>query len=506
MEQEIQKSTRLSQSILWDLQKNAYSEYGPNAWSGKGVPFYITSNPFIANQYVQLIIGYIRDCLSPVAVTPIDPSKPLYIVDLGSGTGRFSYLLLKNLLLALEKLPLPKLDIRYIMTDVAAANVDAWRKHRLLQPYIKDGILDFAYYFHADTSKPLFLLESGLTLDQKALVNPLIVISNYFFDTIPHDLFHTKRGVLQEGRVQIVLPINEKTENLDKNGPEIIPHLKNVNSYHPIDKLAEYYPEEPVLNDILREYSEQFVDNSFLFPIGPFQVIRYFSKMAHNKMFLVAADQGWCRKEQLQYFSEYFIARHGTFSLSVNYNAIGRYFEKRGGASFFVDHPNLRFVISAFIFGGTQTRFPETKFAFQNHINHFDPEDLLRLTNHVDGSNNKDIDAGLLLCKLGYWDPYIFRSFFEQIRTGIEKIPLETKQLLVEGMPKVWENFFPVNEEEAAFVLNMGVIYFDLKMYPEAIKFFERSLEIMPNYPLALQNLTIARQRLEFQTTGTQST
>jgi hypothetical protein len=499
MEREIEKATRLSQSVLWNLQKNAYSDFGPRAWSGKGVPFYITSNPFIATQYVQVVIGYIRDCLSPVAATPIDPSKPLYFVDLGSGTGRFSYLFLKGLLEAIKELPFPKLDIRYVMTDVAVDNVQSWKNHRLFQPYVAEGVLDFAYYFHGETKKPLFLLESGTVLDQKTLVNPLIVISNYFFDTIPQDLFRVKQGEIYEGRVQLVLPINEETEKLKIDDPAVIPHMKNVNIYHEIKNLANYYPDEPILNDILREYTHHFKENSFLFPSGAFEVIRYFSKMSHGKMLLIAGDQGWCTKEQLQFFSETFIARHGTFSMSVNYHAISRYFEKKGGTSLIVDYPNIKFVSSAFILGGTQARYPETKYAFKNHFNHFDPENLLNLTNAVDQNKPKNIETALLLSKLGYWDPYIFKTFFETIREDGKSLNFETKETLIKSIGTIWSNFFPVNQEEAAFILNLGVIFADLKMYPEAIQYFERALEWDPQYDLALNNIRVVKELINHE-------
>lgn len=501
MEREIQKPTRLSESMLWELQKIAYSDFGPKAWSGKGVPFYITSNPLIAEQYIQLVIGYIRDCLSPVAATPIDPSKPLYFVDLGSGTGRFSYLFLKGLLEAIKELPFPKLDIRYVMTDVAVDNVRAWRNHKLFQPYVADGVLDFAYYFHGDTTKPLFLLESGITLDQKTVVNPLIVIANYFFDTIPQDLFHVRQGEIGEGRVQLLLPINEKTEKLENEDPAIIPHLVNVNSYYLINKHAEYYQDEAQLNEILREYAQSLNDQSFLFPIGAFQVIRYFAKMSHNKMLLIAADQGWCKKEQFKFFSEAFIARHGTFSLSVNYHAISRYFEKKGGASLIVDYPSLTFVTSAFILGGTQARYPESKFAFKHHSNHFDPVNLHNLTNAVEKGKEISIETALLLCKLGFWDPYIFKTFFDTIRQDGKMLNLETKQILIDSIAKIWDNFFPVNSEEAAFILNLGVVYSDLKIYPEAIQYFERALEWNPDYDLALNNIRIVKELMQKQET-----
>jgi len=41
-DQEIQGPTRLSRSILWDLQRRFFDGQGLDAWNGGGVPSYIT--------------------------------------------------------------------------------------------------------------------------------------------------------------------------------------------------------------------------------------------------------------------------------------------------------------------------------------------------------------------------------------------------------------------------------------------------------------------------------
>ena len=76
----LEKGVRLSKSILWGLQTAAYCQFGPDAWSSKEVPFYITSNPYIARQYAYVVLGYLRDCFAPNAATPIDLSQPIYIL------------------------------------------------------------------------------------------------------------------------------------------------------------------------------------------------------------------------------------------------------------------------------------------------------------------------------------------------------------------------------------------------------------------------------------------
>src|SRR6202034_2474419 len=107
--------TTLSCSKLWELQLAAYTQFGPSAWFGKHVPFYVTSNPLIAQQYAQTVIGYLRDCASNAAISPINVEEPVYIFDLGAGTGRFAYLFLKSLMQMLGNFYGKEIKICYVM-------------------------------------------------------------------------------------------------------------------------------------------------------------------------------------------------------------------------------------------------------------------------------------------------------------------------------------------------------------------------------------------------------
>ena len=50
----IQEPVRLSESKLWDIQKQYFDTMGINAWE-EDVPFYFTNNTFIGYQYAYLI-------------------------------------------------------------------------------------------------------------------------------------------------------------------------------------------------------------------------------------------------------------------------------------------------------------------------------------------------------------------------------------------------------------------------------------------------------------------
>ncbi len=80
----------LSRSLLWTMQRRYFEDQGVEAWSTNIVPSYITSNPFIARRYAQVVLGYLRDIWAA-----LDPSQPLYIVELGAGGGRFAFYFLR---------------------------------------------------------------------------------------------------------------------------------------------------------------------------------------------------------------------------------------------------------------------------------------------------------------------------------------------------------------------------------------------------------------------------
>jgi len=137
----IEENRRFSESILWKLQHQAYSHFGPEAWIAKGVPFYLTSNPHFVRQNVQVALGYVRDCIKN---KQIDREEPFYIFDLGAGSGRFGYLFLKDFLSVTHQLYGTKLKVRYVMTDLIEANLDFLRSHAYLRPFVEEGVLDFA--------------------------------------------------------------------------------------------------------------------------------------------------------------------------------------------------------------------------------------------------------------------------------------------------------------------------------------------------------------------------
>lgn len=484
----------LSQSRLWELQYAIYNYYGPEAWTRAGVPFYMTSNPYTARQYAAMVLGYIRDCIHGVQGKTLNFDHPFYIFDLGAGTGRFGYLFLRELNKSLSLISPKQIKVRYIMTDMIETNLEYLRHHPYLQEMINDGIIDFVYYHTSFTDQSLKLLVSGEELIPDKIVNPLAIIGNYFFDVIPQDLFKVMEQKLYEGQLTIA-----SSESIDVANPHPtqLKNLKTTYQYIPVVGKGPYY-EDPTQEAILRYYAKTYENIPFTVPVAAFQTLRYFKRLSQGHMLLLAGDQGVCNDQQIREAGEPIVSIQGGISLSVSYHALARYANLQGGAAWLTTYPDPLFLVIAAAFGGENAVHPETTLAFDNSFDYFQPSDYWKLTCCTDQEwKTPPIDYLLLLIKLGNWDPLNFHAFFPAIRQQLPSSSERTKNLLIETIKCVWQAFYPVTKEEGDFVINLGVLMFELHQFSDALEFFERAIDLGGENAVAYQNMAACYMALK---------
>jgi hypothetical protein len=172
--------------------------------------YWITSNEHIARQYVQLLAQFVLHACAGDRFQ-CDYSQPFYVVELGAGHGKLSYLLLRHLQRLLDAEifaagAVPRFVL--IVTDVARPNVAALERHALLRPFAEAGMADFAV-FNAEADTTLALRRSGVVLGAAPgagavrPANPVALIANYLFDSLVIDTFEHRAGALFEGRVTV---------------------------------------------------------------------------------------------------------------------------------------------------------------------------------------------------------------------------------------------------------------------------------------------------------------
>jgi len=480
----IEEDARFSESVLWKLQETAYQQFGPEAWTEKGVPFYLTSNPFTARQYACLAIAYLRDC---VKEERIDYTAPIYLFDLGAGTGRFAYQFLRFFRPMLSTL-FPDVQIKYVMTDIVESNFTFWETHSYLKPGFAEGVLDSAYYFHSQ-KEALFLRNEKIDLEE--FTNPIVLIGNYFFDTIPQDLFRVKDGTLQEGRVSL----KAEGEWACYDNPKIISKLETNYSYRSVVDPRDYYVEKPLAAAVLQDYSETFDGTTFLFPIGAFDALDFFRMRSKKGFFLLAGDQGVSTEAQVRTSGEPKIDKHGTFSIAVSYHAIASYFQHAGGKALLPRDSDPLFVVIAAEMGLAASG--ELEVVFEQTFNYFEPKDYWNSVAFAEKDmKSLSLEYLLLLIKFGCYDPVNFAAFFEHIVAQLPEASEKTKKQLLNMLYPLWEAFFPVSAGEGTFVMNLGVIAFELGAYRKALDFFLKAEAIMGEEPLLYQNMAACFRRL----------
>lgn len=219
---------------------------------------------------LQILHGFIRDCYRPNSKIIIDETEPLYIIELGAGSGKFSYFMLKALEEMQDVCDFPFSKVKFVMTDFTETNFKYWQSHPALKRYFESGHLD-AGIFNAVTDTSITLWKSGTVLSKGSCKNPIIIVANYLFDTLYHDIFQVDGGVLKEGLISVG---SKNSHEPDPLHPDIIGRLENHYKYIPTE--PTYYTDEEgdekhlerILNWYLQYFKDSSTGASILVPIG----------------------------------------------------------------------------------------------------------------------------------------------------------------------------------------------------------------------------------------------
>ncbi|OCA99145.1 tetratricopeptide repeat protein [Clostridium beijerinckii] len=485
----------LSQSMLWKLQTEFFANQGPEAWIKGIVPQYITTNPYIANQYAKTVFGYLRDY---VAREDVDKNTVIYIMELAAGVGRFTYTFLKRFLHMIENSSLKDIKFKYIVTDFAERNIEYWQNHSFLSPYFEAGILDCATF---DISKDdeIRLRHSGEVLSKGKMKNPLILFANYTFDSLPQDTFYVNNGEIYEGVITITSP-DEKGDPNDKS------ILAGLDYYYTDKKIdGNSYYEDKNLNDVLMHYKNSLEDTAFYMPIIGLRCISRLRKLFNDDVILISADKGYKNEESMDKNYHPFLSKHGCISMTVNFHAIELYFKELGGKAIhsIYEHENIN--VSLFMASNSDNDFIETSMAYNEIIESVGPDDFYIMKKAIMPLSNSLTTKELLtFLRFTVWDS---RTLLELYNILIERIENEEnfpKNELADAINKVWEYYFPIGEEGDLgyyFGSILGYLGYD----NDALKLLETSLEFYgecpeTNYEIALcyYNLQQIDKALEY--------
>ena len=503
----LEEKKRLSQSILWDLQRRFYDERGLSAWDSGPVPSYVTSNAYIATAYAQLVLNFLRDALQfrpegdAKAGIQIDPSKPIYIVELAAGHGRFSFLFLKKFFALLDASSLRHLQVRYVMTDFTQSNLRGWAGQRLFKPFADAGRLDFGL-FDLEKDSAIKLVRSGQTLSAGQVENPLIVFANYIFDTVSQDIFRVEGGNIHEVRVTTR---HASPEAPDLTNPEVMSQFSLSYDQRPAD-VDNYYPES-YLKKLLQLYRDRLADTTIAIPTGSLRGLQRLQALSDGRMLLISSDKGYTHEDELFFLTTQHIQFHGSLSMMVNYHAIvnglslalAEQGKPSGVVSAATAQRQINLKTAAVIVGagggGASDQFRDTLMQFQELVDTFGPYDFYTLCSQVrQHSSSASLEQILCLIRLSHFDPNIVFDFGRELLEQSPNANDTMRAELTTALLRCWDNFYPLGRD---FPFEVARVLLALRRPKEAVAFNEHSLRLFGDHPVTYGNMGICHYHAE---------
>lgn len=435
-----------------------------------GVPSYPTNNPYIAEMYAELITSFLVD-----ARATLDPNQPIYIVEMGAGVGCFGYYFLKSLASKRRYYKaIADLPVRYVMSDFAEKNIAFWEEHPMLQPFQEEGILDYAV-FRPEEEQELELRESGTRLRIGQLSNPLIAISNYFFDSIRQELFRIEGDELKHAL--ITLDQSGLADELDS------PNLERISieeDYVPVD--WNYY-RDPRLNAVLQSYRERFDEATILFPIAAFRCIENLLTLSANNLVLITTDKAFVSEDHIRGPLKHHCSVHGSaFSYCVNFDAITTYFDRLGATSYTGSDETHYLLTMMNALVPEASTFENCAFYFYEKVAKQNlPNNLYQLQDILENSQAEPLAklrAAIAAIRLSDFDPIWFYNCADRICDAAKKTEDAQRAALVEVLEKVGANLYKPDRERNVLYW-LGRIYFELEMVDECEVIFRGSIHFL---------------------------
>jgi len=472
-----------SKSLIWKLNHQFYQEVGLEAWREGDVPYQMTSNSKVGKAYAEIIFGFLKDLAFQGRTEEI-----VYILELGAGHGKLAFHMFKHLdrLTSQVKIDLP--PYCYILSDIAEDNIEFYKSHPQFIEYIESGRLDVAYFDVLET-KELNLRLSGKTISKKTLDQPIITIANYFFDSIPSELFYYKDGEVFDCELGL-------SSFADPEKLSTIDFLKNLKLAYRKTAHNPNYFEDAVFNEIVDSYKNLVKDSHIIFPsigLTGLDTIRQFSNAG---MLLVSMDKGFHEVHDLEGAKAPKMMTHNSMSFSVNYHALGKHCSAKDGTAWFPKSSNFHLELVCLLYLPDPSKFSDTRLAYQRYIDDFGPDDYMILKKLAfQLSDNLSIPQIVAYLRMANYDTAVFVNLFDRLKALLPTITYNERYRLSQVMHEVWEMYFTLNESyDLAF--EIGGIFYALGYYEDALTYFSRSENLYGNKPDTYYNRALSYYQL----------
>lgn len=456
----LEQGVPLSRSRLWDFERAYYERKGLKAWGEGDVPSAITSNPIIASGYAEVIVAFLRDC---EAAGHLDRSRTVHVLELGSGSGRLAYGLVRRLRQLLAATTLRDQPVTVVLSDFEEAKLTQLAKHPRFQQHVADGWIDFAI---VDAAAPgeVHTWESG----QRIAGAPLVVVANYVFDSVPSDVYAIRGGVVHD----VGLTLTADAPELDRADPKALSRLRF--SWDPIDP-----PATPTghagLDQVLARYGELLDTTMVMLPTAALTCVEALAEAAGAPTLALVADKGWADLRDLSGQGPPVVTPDGgSFSIMVNFDAVARVVRANGGTALLPQNQVQHLVVGAFVLG--QLDAPETTRRYADVLGECGPDDAHSLRSATKPPAELTVQQALGLLRTTRWDSRTFFEVFPLLYQHTAAAPGRAKADVARAVQRVWEEWFPIGES-SDLALYLGLLLSRIGQHREALPLFAASHE-----------------------------
>ncbi len=503
---------RFSEAPIWELLREYYEQEGLDAWRNDGIPQYVTSNPMIAAAYADMIVAFLLDRQQQGGA-----GETIHIVEIGAGAGRLAGHILHELCRVRDEVIEDLPSFCYVMTDLAVDSVAAWQQHPALQTYVAQGVLDFAR-FDAMADTELQLAVSGQTLQAGVLQEPVVLIANYFFDSLPQELIRIENGAVYEADIELIQVSPAKQNGTDrsttavasessnqqaelqpeqsKKSKQVELHFQQTDS--DIDDRArsasnrlneigieytyrhapEYEQADHPYADLLSLYREQLDDNYVLLPWASIDCLQRLNRLSAAGFVLITADKGEHLLEgwRLEEPPELTLHGGGGFSLNANYHAISYVFGAQGAEVLFPPHHYTGINVGCMLHVAQPRRYSGLRMAYHRSAARFGPDEFFSLKRWVDERlDEMELAPWLAFWRLGNYDAEFFIQSTERLSELLSEANDEEYLDLLHGIERMWSSHY-VMAQRYDLALDTGLLLFEMEQYEQAQHYLQQSV------------------------------
>lgn len=451
----LEEGVWLSESILWKRIGEFYQNKGMTAWHNS-VPYQVTSNPRIAVSYTEMILSFLEDWIAQHGKI----NSPCYIVEMGAGHGSFSLMMLRTIEAHQEDFSAMGVEVKYILTDLAETNVNAWKEQGAMASYLDSGLAQVSTFNCLEDQE---IRLSGKKIEPEGA--PWIYIANYLFDSLPQEVFLLEK----ENILRAEATVSNRADAMPNDPDKWMLKL----DYKPFS-MSDL---NPSIAGLLGEYRKNDLQGCLLLPSGAIRCIENIRNMSEDRFLLLSSDKALSTQNSVSNRSPEEITHFISVSMIVNFHALMVYFQHEGGTSWLQNTQQEFLASAAFCIGTDPTRMRRTQRTFSNQLDRNSPGDLYTLSTQL-LTNRFSMSVGSMnsLLKLMDWDAAIFEALYDALLARLTQASPNEVSDLLNALPLIAERRYPL-PGSADTLFRIGHLLQCLQRWPSAIEIYKSRME-----------------------------